>query len=120
MAWKGNQTKLNPSLTLTLRLPGKHRLYFTDCMKVSFWWVRGKLGLARLRRDARFARSNPSLPRTHQKLTFIQLVCLIVGLLCRDFSQIMFIHSAMTLGTAGKKSDLAASYTYVRLTTVTW
>ena len=49
-------------------------------MKVSFWWVRGKLGLARLRWDARFARSNPSLPRTHQKLTFIQLVCLIVGL----------------------------------------
>jgi len=48
--------------------------------KCFHWWVWGNLGFARLHRDARFARSNPSSPQTHQKLTFIQLVCLIVEL----------------------------------------
>jgi len=50
---------LNPILTLTLVLRAEHNNVF-HC-----------LGLARLRRDARF---NPSSPQTHQKLTFIQLV----------------------------------------------
>ena len=68
----------------TWGLPAKHRMFFTVCMKESFWWpcsrggrpeFRGELGLAWLCPDARFACSNP---RTHQKLSYIQLVCLII------------------------------------------
>ena len=45
-------------------------------MKVSFWWVWGELGLERAKQTSRRSQANPSSPRTHQKLTFIQLVWL--------------------------------------------
>jgi len=73
-----NKPVLNQTLTLTLVCVLSIIMTFTVCMEVSFWWVWDELGLARLRWDARFACSNPSSLQTHQKLTFIQLVCLIV------------------------------------------
>ena len=48
---------------------------FTVCMKVCFGEFEASYGWPG------FACSNPSSPQTHQKLTFIQLVCLIVELL---------------------------------------
>ena len=57
-------------------------MFFTDYVcKGKFWVGWGELGLVRLSRDAHFTCSNPSSPQTHQKLTCIQLVCLIFELL---------------------------------------
>ena len=50
---------LNPTLTLTLGLPAKHNDVFRCLYKGKFLVSSGELGLARLRQDARFARSNP-------------------------------------------------------------
>ena len=112
---------LSPTPTLILVLHAKQNDVFHCLYKVRFWWGWGKLGLELAKRASQV---NPSLPQTHQKLTFIQLLCLIVQLLviywghCQTNSQTRKVSGTGRIATSLKITLQCASCKWRRHKTV--